>query len=62
MEKNSAGKLAMTHVALRPRVTFVGDRVPGHDEIEAMHHEAHAECFIANSVTSEVTCEPVFAR
>lgn len=62
MEKNSAGKLAMTHVALRPRVTFVGDRMPGHDEIEAMHHEAHAECFIANSVTSEVTCEPVFAR
>jgi organic hydroperoxide reductase OsmC/OhrA len=24
-----------------------------------MHHEAHEECFIANSVKTEVRCEPV---
>jgi len=24
-----------------------------------MHHEAHAECFIANSVRTELRCEPV---
>jgi len=26
-----------------------------------MHHRAHEECFIANSVKTEVRCEPVFA-
>ncbi len=25
-----------------------------------MHHQAHEECFIANSVKTEVRCEPVF--
>jgi organic hydroperoxide reductase OsmC/OhrA len=59
MARNAAGKLAMTHVVLRPRVIFAGERMPSTDEIEAMHHEAHAECFIANSVTTVVTCEPV---
>jgi organic hydroperoxide reductase OsmC/OhrA len=26
-----------------------------------MHHNAHTECYIANSVSSEVRVEPVFA-
>ena len=59
MTKNAAGKLAMTEVVLRPEIHFVGERVPTQSEIEAMHHEAHAECFIANSVTTEVSVEPV---
>ena len=62
MARNASGKLAMTRVALRPRVRFVGDRVPSGEEFEALHHEAHAECFIANSVTTEVTCEAVIAE
>ena len=60
MTRNAAGKLAMTRVTLRPRVTFVGDRVPSRAEIGAMHHEAHTECFIANSVTTEIVCEPIY--
>lgn len=58
MGRNAAGKMAMTQVTLRPKVAFVGDRLPTNDEIAAMHHEAHDECFIANSVTTEVRCEP----
>ena len=58
MGKNAVGKMAMTQVTLRPKVVFVGERLPAADEIAAMHHEAHAECFIANSVTTEVRCEP----
>jgi len=58
MGRNAAGKMAMTRVTLRPKVMFVGDRLPTTDEIAAMHHEAHDECFIANSVTTEVRCEP----
>ncbi|MGH8832722.1 MAG: OsmC family protein, partial [Polaromonas sp.] len=25
-----------------------------------LHHEAHEACFIANSVKTEVRCEPVY--
>ena len=61
MEKNAAGKLAITVVTLRPDVRFSGDRLPTQDEIHAMHHEAHDECFIANSVRSEIRVEPAAA-
>ncbi|HEX6707249.1 MAG TPA: OsmC family protein [Albitalea sp.] len=59
MEKNAQGKLAMTVVTLRPRVDFSGDRRPTPEQIAELHHAAHDECFIANSVRSEVRCEPV---
>lgn len=60
MAKNDAGKLAMTVVTLRPDVTFSGQLQPTREQIDAMHHEAHEECFIANSVKTEVRCEPVY--
>lgn len=60
MAKNAEGKLAMTLVTLRPNVEFSGGKPPGRQDIEALHHKAHEECFIANSVKSEVRCEPVF--
>ncbi|MFL6663632.1 MAG: OsmC family protein [Rhizobacter sp.] len=58
MARNAAGKLAMTVVTLRPEVTFSGERVPTREELDALHHRAHEECFIANSVKTEVRCEP----
>ena len=61
MGKNADGREAMLTVTLRPEVLFSGDRVPTPDEIAAMHHETHEECFIANSVKTEVRCEPVGA-
>ena len=57
MTKNEAGELAIT---LRPAVTFSGENLPSHEQIVALHHAAHQECFIANSVRSEVVCEPVY--
>ena len=60
LAKNSAGKLAMTTVTLKPNVIFSGDKLPSREDIERMHHKAHDECFIATSVKSEVRCEPVF--
>ena len=59
MGKNADGRLAMTLVTLRPAAEFSGDRMPTADEIVAMHHAAHDACFIANSVKTEVRCEPV---
>jgi organic hydroperoxide reductase OsmC/OhrA len=51
------GKMAMTRVVLRPVVTFAGDKRPSAEELERLHHAAHADCFIANSVTTEVVVE-----
>jgi organic hydroperoxide reductase OsmC/OhrA len=58
MARAADGKIAMTFVTLRPRVRFEGTP-PSDVEHNAMHHEAHERCFIANSVKSEVLCEPV---
>ncbi|AMK30946.1 OsmC family protein [Pseudomonas mosselii] len=56
---DGAGRMAMTVVTLRPVVEFSGERRPGVEELERLHHMAHEACFIANSVKTEVRCEPV---
>jgi organic hydroperoxide reductase OsmC/OhrA len=58
MGKNAAGRIAMLSVTLRPRVRFSGERLPSRADIAHLHHRAHEECFIANSVTTEVRIEP----
>jgi organic hydroperoxide reductase OsmC/OhrA len=57
MSKNARGKLFMSKVALRPRIGFSG-RQPSAGELEQLHHHAHEECYIANSVLTEVVIEP----
>jgi len=52
------GQLAVTRVTLRPRVSFVGPRVPAREEVRALHDLAHHACFIARSVKTDVRCEP----
>ncbi|HXQ64087.1 MAG TPA: OsmC family protein [Steroidobacteraceae bacterium] len=59
MARDAAGRMAMTVVTLRPEVAFSGAAIPSDADVEEMHHAAHAECFIANSVKTEVRCEPV---
>ena len=50
------GKMAMTRVTLRPAIRFEGP-APSEVEIAALHHAAHENCFIANSVKTEVVVE-----
>jgi organic hydroperoxide reductase OsmC/OhrA len=52
--RSTDGKLAITHVELRPKITWSGDRKPSAEELDKMHHAAHENCFIANSVKTEV--------
>ena len=54
LEKNASGRLAITRVTLNPVVSYEG-QVPSADQIEALHHEAHELCFIANSTMTEIT-------
>ena len=60
LARNASGQLVMTLVTLRPQVRFGGSRQPDQAEVRRLHHAAHRACFIANSVKSEVRCEPVF--
>ena len=60
LAKDAAGRMAMSVVTLRPDATFTGDRRPSREELDALHHEAHDLCFIANSVTSEVRVEAIY--
>ena len=56
MTKNERGKLFVSHVTLNPKITFAGPE-PDRAVLERMHHLAHEECFIANSVLTEITVE-----
>jgi organic hydroperoxide reductase OsmC/OhrA len=57
MEKNANGKFWVSKVTLRPKVTFGGTRQPTTEEISDLHHAAHDNCFVANSVRSEIAVE-----
>jgi organic hydroperoxide reductase OsmC/OhrA len=59
MTKNEHGKLYVSHVTLSPRIVFVGDKQPNTQELDAMHHLAHEECYIANSVKTSIEVKPV---
>lgn len=58
MEKTEEGRIAVTKVTLRPRTEFSGEQKPTAGEVVQLHHRAHEDCFIANSVTTKVTIEP----
>jgi len=60
MSKDPLGKMAMTCVTMRPRAAFGGDLRPPMEEVIAMHRDAHERCYIANSVKTDVQCEPVW--
>ena len=57
LAKNEEGRIAVTVVTLRPRVTFAG-APPDDARFRDLHHGAHEGCFIASSVRTEVRCEP----
>jgi len=54
LEKNASGKLAVTRVELHPKIEYSGAKQPNNSDLEWLHDKAHRECFIANSVTTEV--------
>ena len=58
MEKNAEGRFWVSRVTLRPRIAFSGD-LPEIAVQDMLHHAAHEECFIANSVRTDVRCEPI---
>lgn len=57
MTKNEQGRLWVSKVTLKPVVRFGGEKHPSAEELAAMHHSAHENCFIANSVKTDVIVE-----
>jgi len=55
MTKNEAGQFWVSAVTLRPQIIFGGGQTPSSGEVERLHHLAHEQCFIANSVKTLVT-------
>jgi len=53
MAETAPGRLAMTKVWLKPDITWQG-LAPTPAQLTALHHAAHDECYIANSVRTEV--------
>lgn len=58
MERNAERKFAMSVVTLRPKIAFSGDKLPSAEELDQLHHKAHEECYIANSVKTGIRIEP----
>lgn len=60
LEKGANGKLWMSHVTLKPRVRFASGVTVDKATLDEIHHRAHEDCFIANSVKTEVAVEPQY--
>jgi organic hydroperoxide reductase OsmC/OhrA len=59
MSKNLQGKRWISYVSLHPHIKWLGERQPTASEVEHLHRQAHKECFIANSIKTEVViCKP----
>lgn len=53
--KNETGKMWVSAVTLNPKIAFSGEKLPSAEDQERLHHGAHDNCFIANSVKTDVT-------
>ncbi len=62
MARNEKGVPWVSSVTLHPQIAYSGEKIPGPTEEEHLHHLAHEQCFIANSIRTEVTiaaCRPM---
>jgi organic hydroperoxide reductase OsmC/OhrA len=55
LEKGDHGKPWLSRIELRPEITFSGEKQPSPEDLASLHDKAHHECFLANSVRTEVT-------
>ena len=58
--KNDQGKTMVARMTLRPHVTFGGATIPNEETVLAIHKKAKENCFVGNSLLSQVTLEPRF--
>jgi organic hydroperoxide reductase OsmC/OhrA len=54
MTKNDRGVPWVSTVTLSPRIAYGGAKRPTASEEEHLHHQSHEQCFIANSVKTDI--------
>jgi organic hydroperoxide reductase OsmC/OhrA len=54
MTKGPNGTPWINLITLNPRIIYTGEKRPNPSEEEELHHLAHEQCFIANSIKTEV--------
>jgi organic hydroperoxide reductase OsmC/OhrA len=59
MTRNDKGVFWLSLVTLHPQIAYSGDTLPTPADEERLHHLAHEQCFIANSIKTEVVVESV---
>ncbi|MCL4768032.1 MAG: OsmC family protein [Hyphomicrobiaceae bacterium] len=59
MAEGGDGGGRFVSVTLRPHITLT--RTADVDRARDLHHEAHAKCFIANSIDTPITVEPAIS-
>ncbi len=57
MTKNERGVPWMSLVTLHPRIAYSGEKLPTPADEQQLHHAAHEQCYIANSIRTEVRVE-----
>jgi organic hydroperoxide reductase OsmC/OhrA len=57
LDLDAGGRMAMTRIVLRPAIAFGGARQPDRTALAELHHEAHARCYIANSLKGDIVVE-----
>jgi organic hydroperoxide reductase OsmC/OhrA len=55
LTKNEQRISWVSAVVLDPRIEWGGDTRPSHEQLASLHHLAHEQCFIANSVKTRIT-------
>ena len=54
MTKNEQGVPWVSSITLHPRIVYSGEKLPAAADEDRLHHSAHEQCFIANSIKTEV--------
>src|SRR4051794_12288043 len=51
---SDGGKHWISRITFDPQIVWTGEKMPVHDDLRRLHHEAHELCYIANSIRSEI--------
>ena len=57
LAKNERGAMWVSTVTLRPQIVWTGAKLPTPADLDRLHHRAHEDCFIANSVKTEISVQ-----
>ncbi|MEM1354278.1 MAG: OsmC family protein [Planctomycetota bacterium] len=55
--RTDQGRYWVSEIALRPQIVYGDGKAPPHEQEQELHHLAHGQCFIANSVKTEIRIE-----